>query len=296
MQEVNQSVYEKYIEQVKSAVERKTGKSVAVEKVSKNNGLVLDSLTILSEDENISPRIYLNDFFNEYLTNGVNAAAEKIIQIYEEYRVKRSIDTSFFTDIEKVKPNIKMKLVNYEKNKELLEKVPHERFLDLAITFTVALESDYGAASIPIYNDHLELWGIDAEDLYNIAMENTTYDYDIVPMQDIIGGFIDMEYVRDSKIKMSVLSNRPRMCGAAGMLHTEVLDNYLQKKRLEKILIFPSSIDEVILFSSNMQEDMEDIGWAKNMVKEINRTTLAADEVLSDNVYIYDGNKVTIAE
>ena len=293
MQLENQSVYEKYMEQVKSAVERKTGKSVAIEKVSKNNGLVLDGLTILSEDENISPRIYLNDFFNEYLTNGVNAAAEKIIQIYEEYRVKESVDISFFTDIEKVRPNIKIKLVNYEKNKAMLEKVPHERFLDLAITFTVALESDYGAASIPIHNDHLELWGIDAEDLYNIAMENTASDYEIIPMQDIIGTFVDRETAGNTEMKMDILTTRSKQHGAAEMIYTNILDEYLKEKQIEKVVILPSSIQEVILFSCNQPIDVR---YFQNMVKEVNKTMVNPEEVLSDNVYIYDGNKVTIAE
>ena len=47
----------------------------------------------------------------------------------------------------------------------------------------------------------------------------------------------------------------------------------------------PSSIHEVILIPDTL--DM-DIRYMKAMVKEVNGTEVAPDEVLSDNVYRYD--------
>ena len=142
MQTENQREYSEYVEEVREAVEREIGKTARVQKVNKNNGLVLDGLTILAEGVNVSPTIYLNGFFEEYLSDGAVAVAKRILAIYEANKPKESVDISFFMDREKVSPKIKMKLVNYEKNKELLEKVPHIRFLDLAVLFIVVLETD----------------------------------------------------------------------------------------------------------------------------------------------------------
>lgn len=80
-----------------------------------------------------------------------------------------------------VSPLIKMKLINYEKNKELLEKVPHVRVPDLAVVFMAVLKSEYndGFATILIHNSHLDFWNMTTEDLYELAKANMANDFEI---------------------------------------------------------------------------------------------------------------------
>lgn len=299
MQTENQRKYNKYVEEVREAVEREIGKPVTVQKVNKNNGLVLDGLTIMTEGVNLSPTIYLNGFFEEYLSDGAVAVAKRILAIYEANKPKESVDISFFMDIEKVRPKIKMKLINYEKNKELLEHVPYVRFLDLAIVFMVVLKSncDNGFASILIYNHHLDFWSMDAENLYNLAMENTADDFEIIPMRSVIEAIMDEEsagiIMNNGEIEMSILTNYSRLQGAAGMLHKEIIKQYMKETKADKVWIIPSSIHETLLIPCDLMPDME---YVKGMVKEVNATQVQPEEILSDNVYVYDGNEITIAE
>ena len=299
MQTENQRKYSEYVEEVREAVERETGNRVTVQKVNKNNGLVLDGLTILAEGVNVSPTIYLNGFFEEYLSDGAVAVAKRILAIYEANKPKESVDISFFMDIEKVRPKIKMKLINYEKNKELLEHVPYVRFLDLAIVFMVVLKSncDNGFASILIYNHHLDFWSMDAENLYNLAMENTADDFEIIPMRSVIEAIMDEEsagiIMNNGEIEMSILTNYSRLQGAAGMLHKEIIKQYMKETKADKVWLIPSSIHETLLIPCDLMPDME---YVKGMVKEVNATQVQPEEILSDNVYVYDGNEITIAE
>ncbi|MDD5948818.1 MAG: DUF5688 family protein [Lachnospiraceae bacterium] len=299
MQTENQREYSEYVEEVREAVEREIGKTVRVQKVNKNNGLVLDGLTILAEGVNVSPTIYLNGFFEEYLSDGAVAVAKRILAIYEANKPKESVDFSFFMDREKVSPKIKMKLINYEKNKELLVQVPHIRFLDLAIVFMVVLGSDYdnGFASILIQNHHLSFWSMDAEDLYNLAMNNTADDFEIIPMRSVIEAIMDEEsasiIMDNGEIEMSILTNHSRLQGAAGMLHKEIIKQYMKETKADKVWIIPSSIHETLLIPCDLMPDME---YVKGMVKEVNATQVQPEEILSDNVYVYDGNEITIAE
>ena len=298
MQTENQRKYNKYVEEVREAVEREIGKPVTVQKVNKNNGLVLDGLTIMTEGVNLSPTIYLNGFFEEYLSDGAVAVAKRILAIYEANKPKESVDISFFMDIEKVRPKIKMKLINYEKNEELLEQVPHIRFLDLAIVFMVVLESDCdnGFASILIHNHHLNFWNIGAKDLNNIAMENTANDFEVIPMSSIINAIMDEELagviMDNAEIEISILTNHSRLQGAVGIIHKEILNQYMKETRADKVWIIPSSIHETLLIPCDLMPDME---YVKGMVKEVNATQVQPEEILSDNVYVYDGNEITIA-
>lgn len=299
MQTENQRKYSEYVEEVREAVERETGNRVTVQKVNKNNGLVLDGLTILAEGVNVSPTIYLNGFFEEYLSDGAVAVAKRILAIYEANKPKESVDISFFMDREKVSPRIKMKLINYEKNTELLEEVPYIRFLDLAIVFMVVLKSncDNGFASILIYNHHLNFWNMDAEDLFKLAMGNTANDFEVIPMSSIINAIMDEELagviMDNAEIEMSILTNHSRLQGAAGMLHKEIIKQYMKETKADKVWIIPSSIHETLLIPCDLMPDME---YVKGMVKEVNATQVQPEEILSDNVYVYDGNEITIAE
>lgn len=299
MQRENLRQYKEYVEKVRDAVERETGKQVLIQKVNKNNGLVLDGLTIMAEGVNIAPTIYLNDYYEDYLSDGAVAVAKRIIATYEVHKPKESVDVSFFMDIEKVSPRIKMKFINYEKNKELLEQVPHVRFLDLAIVFIVVTECNSADefASILVYNQHLSFWNMDAEDLYALALENTAADFEIIPMRSVIEAIMGEETVDiimdNQEIEMSILTNHSRLHGAVGIIHKEILNRYMKETKADKVWIIPSSIHETLLIPSDMMSDAE---YVKGMVKEVNATQVQPEEILSDNVYVYDGNEITIAE
>ena len=81
------------------------------------------------------------------------------------------------------------KLINAEKNKGLLEDVPHKDFLDLSIVFQclVSLEEIGEDASILINNTHSEMWNVSVEELYQAAMENTHQlcPYEIKDITDV---------------------------------------------------------------------------------------------------------------
>ena len=300
MQTENQREYKEYVEKVRETVERKTGKQVSVQKINKNNGLVLDGLTIMEEGINIAPTIYLNGYYEEYLLSGVDAVANRIIASYEANKPKESVDVSFFMDIEKVSPRIKMKLINYEKNKELLEQVPHVSFLDLAVVFVVVLERDYDKcyASILIKNNHMGLWNISTMELFDIVMKNTADDYQMLSLSAVIqayGGCVLFDDVEMSiNNDMHVLTEKSGRYGATALLHKEILDDFMRENNLERVLIIPSSIYETIIISNSTM--FEDIEILKKMVREVNDTQVKPEEVLSYNVYTYDGNEITIAE
>ena len=219
---------------------------------------------------------------------------------YKENIPKDSFDLSFFIDIEKVRPKIKMKLINYEMNKELLEQVPQVSFLELAVVFVVVLERDYDKcyASILIKNNHMGLWNISTMELFDIAMKNTADDYQMLSLSAVIqayGGCVLFDDVEMSiNNDMHVLTEKSGRYGATALLHKEILDDFMRENNLERVLIIPSSIYETIIISNSTM--FEDIEILKKMVREVNDTQVKPEEVLSYNVYAYDGNEITIAE
>ena len=106
---------------VQKAVSEVLGQEYTVElrEVQKNNGVLLQGLMIRKGQDNVTPTIYLNSFWEAY-EGGVTFAdiIKKIISIYKEDGIGRKIDVSFFQDFEKVKEKLCFRLVT---DRDLLE-------------------------------------------------------------------------------------------------------------------------------------------------------------------------------
>lgn len=289
-----------FAESVRTEVEKQTGREVKLLEVTKNNGVVLHGLKIVEPKVNIIPTIYLEPFHKEY-ENGrrLEEIAKHICEIFQRDKVPASFSMEWFRDFEMVKGKVAYKLVNYEANKELLEKIPYEKVLDLAKVYYVSVNSEeLGAGTILIYNTHLESWGITAEQLGKIAEENTPklFPAKIDNMFNIVKELIpdsDMEISEDFTIDncLYVVTNGTRTFGAATMLYPDTIKEFAERME-SNLYILPSSVHETIVFIPSCDEDA---GALKEMVHDVNRTQVSAEEVLSDSVYYYDREKDIIS-
>lgn len=130
------------------------GVKVSVKQVTKNNGVMLHSVTVSRRGTNISPNIYLDGLYAAYEQGETfHRVMGEVRRIYEESKVETSIDMGFFLDYEKMKEKVVYKVIGYERNKELLSKIPHILFLDMALVFYChAPQKELGCATILIYN------------------------------------------------------------------------------------------------------------------------------------------------
>jgi len=287
---------------VREEVEKRTGDcyKVRLDDIRKNNGVVLRGLTVTQDDSNISPTIYLNSYYEEYikgratLVNVVN----DVMDTYRRNKVNQSVDMRYFLNYESVKERIIYKLVNTEKNKELLEDVPHIEFLDLSIIFQCLVsQEDLGRASILIHNVHLKLWEVSVDALYQAAKENTQrlQGYEIKGITEVLQEIMCAEEVENivdedcmsafsGSVPMYVLSNKNRVEGAACMLYPNLIQHFA-KAIQSSFYIIPSSIHELLLLPTEHLEESQEI---KHMIREINDTQVSVEEILSYSLYLYD--------
>ncbi|MGB4661427.1 MAG: DUF5688 family protein [Mobilitalea sp.] len=275
--------------------EKKDGYKIAVNEVKKNNGLVLNGMTIMEENTNIAPTIYMESFYDEF-KNGksMESCIGDILKVYEQNKIDERIGIDFFTDFEKVQDKLSLKLVNAEKNAEMLKDMPHFECGDLSAYFQVLLQTtEFGNASISIHENHMQSWGVTPDVLMEKAMANmeTLTPLKIQSMEDIMmemmgsgelpENFIDADEIRPG---MYVISNDAKVNGAVAILNTEVLVNFAEAAGTG-LYILPSSIHECILLPDDGTLDLMAL---KDMVKEVNETQVSMEERLSDNVYFFD--------
>ncbi|MGN0317328.1 MAG: DUF5688 family protein [Lachnospira sp.] len=280
--------YPKFIDEVKDRVSHLAGEdgTVTINHVIKNNGCELDGLVIMRKGYNISPTIYLNSFYEEFLSNGnLDVIINKITRLYESNKDRNVVNPDRFVDYTLMKETIVYKLVNFNKNKKLLKLIPHRKFLDLAIVYYCLLDQTKdGNATALVYNTNLSKWNVTEQDLYDAAVENTPklLPPKLFSMNSIIKDLMPEEEELELG-DMYVLTNRCKINGAASIIYDGVLKRIAD--RMEKDLyVLPSSIHEVIILP---KVDFYNKTELCKMVKEVNCEGVAKEEILADSVYTF---------
>ncbi len=284
--------YEEFVENIRSRTEEKCGPEyqVRVTEALKNNSVKLRGLAILKEGSNITPTIYLEDYYTDYCDgDSIDEIVERILDVYRKNRCPDGMDLALFGDFEKAKERIVFRVISYDRNEELLSRVPHRRFLDLAVIYCISLgETACGYATVTIYHEHLASWGETEETLWEIAKENTPriLEPQIVSLAELVREMTGMEQPELSCTEeplMYVLTNKRRINGAACMLYGKTIRDFASSLR-ENLYILPSSIHEVILLAANGETDPERLA---EMVREVNETQVGEQDILSDRLYYY---------
>lgn len=291
--------FENFKEAVKEKVNSVIGSDCTIEfnDITKNNGIILCGMTIKSRESNIGPTIYLNNYYMSYKKGycELDKITDEILEIYMKNKVDHPMDMSIFTDYSRCRKTLGYRLINTEKNKELLKDIPHVEFLDLSIVFESILSEIYeDRASILIHNNHLQAWGITQDKLSEDAYHNAPLinEYDIISLEDILCDMPNAIEIDNASSLMFILSNKKCINGAACMLYPGVLKNF-SRKIGRNMYIIPSSVHEVLLIPETADMNAETI---RNMIQEVNDTQVAEMDILSYSVYYYDMNtdKVTI--
>lgn len=292
---------ERFVKEVEKEIKELVGEKydVRFSEIQKNNGLILHGVSICPKDKNVAPTIYLENYLGKELS--VKRMAESVIEDalchMKEGDVQFGNIASDFKDFEFVKDKIIMVVVNANWNENLLSQVPHQKREDLALIYKVALGTDAaGMATITIRNEHMEMWGVTADQIHELAMKNTR---EILPvtvqsmteiMREMFGSDQLPDYMTQvmfeeipPKQQMYVISNSAKINGAASMFYEDELSS-LSEELGTDLYILPSSVHEVIAVSTDMGTPES----LSEMVKEVNGTEVSAEEQLSDNVYLFE--------
>lgn len=281
-----------FMELVRNEAEKRVyGGSVQLVTTTKNNGIVLSGITVLQDGCNISPAIYLNDHYKAYRngTATIGMITDTVMDTYERNKTDRSINMGGFLNYASAKEHIVYKLVNTEKNRELLEHIPHVPFHDLSIVFEYLVpQGGLNSISILIRNEYMNAWNADTEELYRTASINTPLlrKYELKSMGDVLCELEDMMDFGEpfDTIPMYVLRNESKVLGAACILYPYLLSDFAAACKSD-LFIIPSSIHETLILP---YADPSENGEIKAMIRDVNRTQVAAEEVLSDNLYFYE--------
>ncbi|MCM1416319.1 MAG: DUF5688 family protein [bacterium] len=281
--------FETFVENIAETLQERMGDAyeIRVIRVTKNNGVELTGVAITTQENSVFPTIYLDSLYEEYkLGDSIEDLADQIINCHEEQSMALDLDMDFFHDYDSVKDRIFYKLVSFSENRKFLQDAPHLRWHDLAIVFYYALEDAVlEGASITIRRQHMMMWKQSAESLYRVAKRNTRRDMPefLVSIRELVEDVMGITVQEEDDLPLYVLTNREKRFGAAAMLYSEQMEELAETFSCD-LLILPSSVHEVLLLPDDHCQEYD---FYRQMVSEVNRTQVEAEEVLSYGLYRY---------
>ena len=281
--------------------------------VIKNNHTLKYALEIRSKSLNMSPNYYMEGYYEDYKQGrSISSLAESMKNSYLSFEKEYVHEAEIPLDKYWAKERIICQLVHAQKNQEILLHTPYFPLEDLAVVFYLLVEQrEHQIGSIRIDNSLLERIHYTKEELLSLALENMPKIFPLYfcKITDIICKYPSLERPENTfyfpennaknalsgflqkKIKegedfspIYVITNVSGINGASAVLYPYLLEE-LAEIFMGSYYLIPSSIHEMLVLPKSSEITVKSINA---MINEVNEQNVAAEEVLSDHVYLYD--------
>lgn len=294
----------KFYNDITTAVQKHLGEDWTAElltNVTKNNGTNRVAMVLYKNDDKIRPQIYLEKYYEDYQRGKeLQEIVEDVLKMYKS--AMKDINPKNLERLEEwtnIKERLALRIVSKERNQEELYNLVYEEICDLVAIATICVERNgEGVKSIRITQDLARKWNVSNEEILEAAKENTAtlFPPKIQDLYEFVQNMVDISKEELSQGRknfpdLQILTNDLCINGATVIMYDSFMKEVYERLG-GKFIILPSSVHEVLVVPL---EDSVYIPYLQEVVESINQRFVAEDEILSDNVYMYDGEKIVLA-
>ena len=241
------------------------------------NGVIFEGIIVRS-DEQIAPIIYTQGLIDEAEKRGtpLSEVVEQILRIYETNKnINFNVDEFF--DREFVLLHVRIGLQKIS-NQDLVRK--DSCYEGIEEYLYIKGESGYSVKLNPAL---LEKSKIREDEAWEYAEHNTFAETTVRSMaqvmEDLTGSAVG---AKEEDPSMYVITNSSGCHGASAVLDISAIRKFFEPKNVNKLIVLPSSIHEMLLVPADLAPDVDDMS---RMVREINASQVAPEERLTDRAY-----------
>ena len=268
------------------------GGVLKVQTVHKSETLKIKAVALYQEGKRLTPWIYMAPFYR-LCREGVSfkTIRTELESILGMCVLARNLPDDLFLNFSSALPYMKLRMIPEEGNRNLLPYVPHRSFCDLAVLYHLLIpcgENHIGSAII--YSDHLLLWGVTEDILFQAVQEEqeAEKDFRIERLSYLLRECFSSSYPETG---LFFLSNKAGYYGASVILNPTAIRSAGEVVGKNGYLL-PASVHEVLLVAKDRSPSPDTL---RSIIWEVNHTELLPEEVLTDNLFVYDGEKGTVS-
>ena len=289
--------FNEFVDAVKEGIkehlpEKFQNAEVRVEPFQKLNTAYL-GLQVRRDDQTVVPNINLSAMFDEYQREEYTMAAMLTV-IAQQVQLSPEMQTGWLKDYDQVKEHLFIRVSDAKENEAFLRMAPHKEVDGLAISYHIAFEGLHGVeASTPVTYKMMEMFGVTEEQLHADALESTQrlYPVQYTSMAEVMNKMMGIDADMDPDMmpategpQLMVLTNMQGIHGAATLFYPGQLEAIAQQMGSD-FFVLPSSVHETLILPDDGTAEPDSLQF---MVREINQSTVAPEDRLSDFVYHYD--------
>ncbi len=244
------------------------------------NGVVVEGIR-LATDTNVSPIIYTDDLLKDNAS--VDEIVNKVIEIFERNKCL-DFNPEVFLDLEFFIAHVYI-AVQKTSNEDLVKRESELEGIECYLY--VRSDKEGENYSVKVTEKILEHVGITENLAWKYALSNTEKDTKIESMAKVLAESIGMEYSEEMEgpTPFYVVSNNCKVKGASGILCKGKLAEYAERWNSKKIVVLPSSVNEMIIMPYADDIDMQ---MMNDMVRDVNMSEVAPVDRLTDRAYLME--------
>jgi hypothetical protein len=287
---------EDFTEALSAEMPDKEIKRVAMPKANST----MDALTIREPGAMAAPVVYLQDVYDSGMT--AHECAEAVASAYGTRPVPEFKEENLFKNPEN---HLYACVVSKETNGKLLETSPHREIpgTDLCMLARYRIDDN---SSYLINNSNFSYLGFDNPDeVMDMAISNTEREEFHCQglgsvLADMIGSDDEecMEMAAQAEKSgdgLYVVTNERMTDGAVVLGLPGKMKEMVEATGEEKAYVLPSSRHEILLLPESFGKEMS-VDGLENMIHEVNATTVAEQDVLSQRAYFWNGKSLCMAK
>lgn len=286
----------------------KYGMEISIVNKMRNNGILEKCIKVDIPGCNMSPSIGTLSLYEHYrefddLVEMTQGLSEKIITDRN-----RKIDTMSVLSKENILNSTYLMVINAKSNQKLLSETPHYFIAEgeLAVIPRLNINITDKSGFIIIKNGMLPVLQMTGEEILRVG-KNNMVEQNLFEINSLLAETMHLmdekgedisddfsEFFVENTPKTFVITNKDKKLGACCLVCPEVIETAINKLGID-CYILPSSIHEVILVEK--RGGSEDLEYLRDCVKQVNRQSIPAAEILSDKVFVYNAKtkKIEIA-
>lgn len=292
--------YELFIEQLTNAIHETTDIPLGnIKFVKKDGGDRLNIIFAEHDDAYEVCSIHVSELFAEYQNDAnsfgaiVNYFCNDIVNA-KNSNMHHKIGE--LTDYETAKSRLFMRLINYDRNADILQNVVYKTLDDIAFVVCAILdECEDNLISTKILKSMVKKWGKNEDDIFNEAIENTYhmspprfYMLEKMLLNNNYSGdsFMNSDdtFQLNDRFVGNLLSTTRQINGAIAVFLPGVAEKISEMLKSDFYMVF-TSIHEVMIHSTKSGVDPSDL---KNVLKSTIAEVTREQDYLTEKIYKYN--------